>query len=340
MNGLQHWSRRVLRSIFQGAKAGTLREMVRALPKDAIAAIDAPVFINKAEAAEQMEDTERVLGVEINGDARAYPLSILSVHQVVNDIVGGVPVVVTWCPLSYAGIVYRRVVMDRILSFGVSGGILRNVVTIYDRETETYWNQLTGKGLSGPLCSLILVAIPAVNTMWEEWSSGYPFAFTLSKAGSPYGQYDEDHMSAYYYSERTGIRHPVHRDNRLLHKAQIVGINYIGGAVAYPVALLEKARVIHDTLVSEPIVIFHTQDFGTSIVFSVRVENCALSFYEFAGRYYDEQTNSQWSPVTGIAVSGPLRGQRLIAIPGTTAFWFAWVDHFPETRVYNLGMLN
>ena len=340
LNGLQHLSRRVMRRVFQGRKAATLREMVRVLPKDAIWAIDVPVFIDKTEAVEQMDDTERILGVEINGDARAYPLSILSVHEVVNDTVGGIPVSITWCPLSYSGIVYKRVVIDRVLSFGVSGGILRNVVALYDRETDTFWNQLTGDAFSGPLCGIKLEAIPAVNAMWEEWCSGYPFTQTLSKARSPFGHYDEDHMSDYYCSEKTGIRAPAHHDTRLPNKAQIVGINGNGGAVAYPIDLLEQARVIHDTLEDLPIVIFHTRDFGTSRIFSARIETYTLSFHELAGKYYDLQTNSHWSPLTGIAMSGPLKGQKLSAVPGTTAFWFAWADHFPDTRVYNLGILN
>lgn len=340
LNGLQHWSRRVMRRIFQSENVGTLREMVRVLPKDAIAAIDAPVFITQAEAVEQMHDTERILGLEINGDARAYPLSILSVHQVVNDTVGGIPVAVTWCPLSYSGIVYKRVVIDRILSFGLSGGVLRNVVTLYDRETETYWNQLTGDAFCGPLCGIQLKAVSTVNMMWEEWCSGYPSALTLSKAASPYGHYEEDHMSDYYCSEKTGIRPPAHKDTRLPYKAQIVGIHGTGGAVAYPMDLLKKARIIHDTLEDLPIVIFHTRDFGTSRVYSARADNYTLTFYEQDGSYYDLQTNSHWSPVTGNALSGPLRGQRLTAIPGTTAFWFAWADHFPETRIYKLSLLN
>ncbi|MDW7650217.1 MAG: DUF3179 domain-containing protein [Bacillota bacterium] len=302
-------------------------------------AIDIPVFLKGNQALLQMRDNERVVGVEINGEARAYPLNILSVHEIINDTVGGEPIAVTWCPLSYSAVIYRRAIIDRALSFGISGGILRNTMVMYDRQTDSYWNQLTGTAFSGPLSGHTLRAVPSVLTSWAAWHSLYPASMTLSKAGSPYRHYEDDHMSDYYCSNKTGIRQPARKDDRLPAKELIMGIPTTG-SVAYPFSLLRESQLIHDNAGENSVVVFFDRASDTARAYSAVSDGFALSFYEQNGKFFDYQTTSLWSPLSGRAVKGPLRNRGLMPLTGITAFWFAWADHYPETNVYKLPAIN
>jgi hypothetical protein len=330
---LRQISRRVLQRIFTEEKM-RLRDMIRVLPRESIPAIDNPIFDNSDEVF-GIRDTERVLGLQIHGDCRVYPFSILSVHQVVNDVVGGVPVAVTWCPLSYSAVVYRRDIGGRPLTFGVSGSILRNVMVIYDRETGSYWNQMTGDCFNGALSGITLQAVPLLHTTWEQWSSVCPDSRVLSKKKSPYGHYEEDHMGDYYRSGKTGIRQPTHRDHRLPEKEIILGVPAKPARV-YPFTLLEAARVLHDQMDNESVVAFFLPESHTAALFRAEIDGYVLSFFEAGGSYFDYRTGSCWSPVNGLAISGPLQGKQLQPVVSLTAFWFAWADHFPKTEVYSL----
>lgn len=337
MGLLQQVSRNVMR---RWAGVINLRGMVSVLPADAIPSIDSPVFISATEASRGMEPTERVLGVEINGEARAYPVNVLTVHEIVNDHVGGIPVCVTWCPLSYAGIVYLRVVADTLLSLGGSGKILRNSMVMYDRNTGSLWNQLSGVSFSGPLSGFTLQPVPSSLTTWQSWVREYPATVVLSKEDSPYGQYDEDHMTDYYSSEKTGIRNPAHSDRRLFNKEIVFGTVIEGKPVVYPVPLLKKATVIHDETEAGPVVVFWDTPSETARLYQAALNKTPLTFYEQENTILDYQTNSTWSRLTGRATGGPLKGGTLTALPATTAFWFAWADHFPNTRVYSLPTVH
>ncbi|MBT3791279.1 MAG: DUF3179 domain-containing protein [Alphaproteobacteria bacterium] len=129
-------------------------------PKDGIPSIDNPLFVPLAEAT-QYAETEPVIGLSINGDARAYPLQILMWHEIVNDTVGGVPVSITFCPLCNAAIVFDRRLDGRTLEFGTTGKLRRSDLVMYDRQTETWWQQFLGQGIAGELNGKVLKTIPS-----------------------------------------------------------------------------------------------------------------------------------------------------------------------------------
>lgn len=334
MSALSQLSRRVFQRLFAGGR-NRQREMVRVLPEDAIRAIDEPVFEKPWEAC-LMTGQDRVIGLKIQGDVRAYPLNILSVHEIVNDVVGGVPVCVSWSPLSYSAAVYRRTVIDRPLTFAVSGSLLRNVQVMVDRETGTYWNQLSGDAFSGTLSGVMLEPVPAVLTTWQQWLAAWPSTEVLSKTKSPYGHYEEDHMTDYYRSEKTGIRPPASRDERLPVKEIILGTATEGAARVYPFPLLKSAVVLHDNAGGSPVVVFFDPESQSAQLYEAKVDGFALSFYEKNGAVFDANTGSRWSSVSGQALQGPLQGKTLQQLPSITAFWFAWADHFPDTTIYAL----
>lgn len=339
MNPLRQLSRRVINRIVSGATLRGRRDMVSVLPRDAIQALDAPLFVKPAQTR-QMTAQERVIGVELGGEAKAYPINILSVHEIVNDVIGGEPVVITWSPLSFSAMVYRRRVVDRPLLFGGSGAILRNVLVMYDRQTETYWNQLTGDAFAGPLAGIRLESLPSLLTSWGGWLRAFPASQVLSKENSPYEHYEEDHMHDYYCSAATGIRDPAHKDDRLAAKEVILGVGGDNNAVAYPLSLLRQTKVLHDDVNGEACVAFYAEKSHTATFFSATVAEYTLTFYERSGMFYDYQTGSCWSPLTGGVLHGPLVGKQLQPISVATSFWFAWADHFPETKVYSLPAIN
>lgn len=119
--------------------------MFRSLAKDGIPATFDPEFITVEEAASQMKDGDLVIGLSINGEHHAYWTAFLGNHEIVNDVVGGVPVAVTWCPLCFTSMVFAREIDGRELTFGVSGMLIMNNLVMDDRQTDTLWSQLIGE---------------------------------------------------------------------------------------------------------------------------------------------------------------------------------------------------
>ena len=119
-------------------------------PKDGIPPVDDPKFVHVSEA-KGLGEREPVIGLVINGDARAYPLRILVWHEIVNDTVGGVPVAVTYCPLCNTALVFDRRLEGRVLDFGTTGKLLKSNLVMYDRQTESWWQQFLGEAIVGEL---------------------------------------------------------------------------------------------------------------------------------------------------------------------------------------------
>jgi len=139
-------------------------------PKDGIPSIDAPRFVPVAEMHE-LAATEPVIGLEINGEARAYPLRILIWHEIVNDTVGDVPVVVTYCPLCNSAVVYDRRVAGQAVEFGTTGKLRNSDLVMYDRTTESWWQQFLGEAIVGTRTGYRLQAIPARLESWERFAA-------------------------------------------------------------------------------------------------------------------------------------------------------------------------
>ena len=129
-------------------------------PKDGIPSIDAPRFAAASEAG-GLAATEPVISFRIDGDARAYPLRVLIWHEIVNDTVGGVPVAVTYCPLCNSAVVFDRRLDGRTLDFGTTGKLRNSDLVMYDRQTESWWQQFTGTGIVGSMTGKVLKALPA-----------------------------------------------------------------------------------------------------------------------------------------------------------------------------------
>lgn len=209
-------------------------------PKDGIPALTDPAFI-PAEKAEFLTDHDRVVGLIVKGQAKAYPIKILNWHEVVNDSIGKKPVAVTWCPLTRSAVAFDRQVDGEVLEFGVSGLLYNSNVAMYDRNHSGLWSQLKMGGLTGKLSSQALKELPAVVTTWEDWQKRHPQTLVLSPKTGYQRNYHRDPYQSYHTSRETMF--PVKsRDARLAPKDLVIGLKIKGVTKAYPLAIIHESR--------------------------------------------------------------------------------------------------
>lgn len=318
-------------------------------PKDGIPAIDAPKFVSVSDADAWLKPNEPVILVEQNGDARAYPLQILTWHEIVNDTVGGVPVIVTFCPLCNTAIAFERTVNGRVLDFGTSGRLRYSNLVMYDRPTETWWQQATGEAIIGELVGTQLNFVPASIIAWSDFKNAQPNGQVLSRdtghsrpyGRNPYVGYDDVNNPPFLYR---GPKTP----GQLPPVARVLTLDLNGEAVAYPYDVLQKVQVINDMVGGKPLVVFWKagtasaldadsiaggRDVGAGAAYSRELDGDTLAFKPDGGRIVDAQTGSAWN-VLGQAVDGKLKGTQLTPIVAVNHFWFSWAAFKPETRVY------
>ena len=317
-------------------------------PPDGIPAIDRPAFVGPLGAAAWMAPKEPVLALEIKGDARAYPLQILMWHEIVNDVVGGVPVTITFCPLCNAGIVFERVVNGTMLDFGTSGKLYKSDLVMYDRQSHSLWAQMEGRAIVGTYAGTRLKLIPANTISFEDWRATHPAGKVLSRdtghsrnyGVNPYQSYDQPQLGPFLFRGELDPRRPP--------KERVVGIKLGEAARAYPWPMLAERRVVHDRLGDHDLVILYqpgtlsalddeeikrSRAVGATGTFSRVVDGRTLTFEPTAEGFRDRETGSTWT-LLGHAVKGPLARRRLTAVPHVDAFWFAWAAFNPATSVY------
>jgi hypothetical protein len=317
-------------------------------PKDGIPSIDDPSFVSPEDAYRWIDPQEPVIALAINGAARAYPLQILTFHEIVNDRLGGVPVAVTFCPLCYSAIVFKRTVEGDPVEFGVSGMLRKSDLVMYDRKTETLWQQFSGKAILGDLTGKTLERVPSQIVSFAQFTSAYPEGAVLSRdtgydrpyGRNPYAGYDDVDKKPFLFRGE--------EDGRLPPMEKVVAISLGDVDKAYPHRVTKEQRVIHDTVNDQPIVVWHddgavsaldqrtirqSKVVGSTGVFDPRVDGRVLHFRYENGQFVDDETGSTWS-ITGRAMSGPLKGRQLERVGHGDYFAFAWFAFKPDTVVY------
>ena len=318
-------------------------------PRDGIPPIDQPKFIENQLAAQWLKPNDPVIALEINGDARAYPLQILTWHEIVNDVVGEIPVTITFCPLCNSAIVFKRNHQGITYDFGTSGLLRHSDLVMYDRQTESLWQQFTGEAIVGVMTGEQLMMIPSGLIGFEQFQAAYPAGKILSKetgysreyGRNPYPGYDDIRNNPFLF------RDPL--DERLPAMARVVTVSDGKYHNAYPVELLEKLGVIHHQLGNQAVVIFHQDgvssaldttriangdDVGATGVFVPLVGKQELTFIKERG-FVDEQTGSHWN-IIGQAILGPLKGKQLERLVHADQFWFSWGAFRPDTLIYQV----
>ena len=315
-------------------------------PPDGIPAIDRPKFL-AADYVDFLEDEEPVLAIEIGDDARAYPLQVMTWHEIVNDTVDGVPVAVTYCPLCNTAVAYDRRLGDRVLDFGTSGMLYNSALVMYDRQTESLWSHFTAEGIVGHLAGQELEVYPVAIVAWADWREAHPDGLVLSRdtghdrdyGSNPYPGYDDIDSPAFLFEGEV--------DGRLAAKERVIGIERGGEAVAVRADELAEAGVVEveiggDTLVVwldpgtasalDSPVLAEGRDVGATGVFVPVVDGQELTFERTDAGFVDDQTGSRWN-VLGDALDGPLAGRALEPVVHVDTFWFAWGAFQPDTHI-------
>ena len=319
-------------------------------PPDGIPSIDDPSFVSASDV-DFLEENEPVLAVTVNGEARAYPVQIMTWHEIVNDTVGGLPVAVTYCPLCNSAVVYDRRLDDRILEFGTSGLLLNSSLVMYDRQTETLWSHFTGAGIVGELTGEELDTLPAATVAWSTWRDANSDGLVLSRdtgfdrayGRNPYPGYDDVNSQPFLFDGEV--------DGRYTAMTRIVGIERDGEALGVPLASLQETGVVESELAGDALVVFWTpgtasaldgfevaegDDVGATGVFIPDADGQTLTFSATEGgadqSFVDAETSSTWN-VLGQAIDGPLAGTQLEALPHVDTFWFAWSAFQPDGAI-------
>jgi len=299
-------------------------------PKDGIPSIDNPKFTKTSEA-QFMSDFDTVIGIEINGQAKAYPLFVLVWHEIVNDHIGGVPIAVTYCPLCYTNQVFERVIKGQEVEFGTSGKLYNSNLVMYDRLTDSQWSQALGQAITGELVGQELKTIPFDVIFWRDWKNIHPDSLVLTTDTGHIRTYGTDPYGDYYTNSQ--IIFPVENiDDRMHPKEIILGFNEQGTYKAYKQFDVEFNKIINGEINGKKILLI-SEFPGNTRAFDRSLDEKFLEFNYSENKLKDSDTESEWN-YEGIAISGPLEGTKLTRISFSPGFWFEWVAFHPDTLVY------
>lgn len=331
-----------------------LDEFTALMKPDGIPPIDDPKFMSIEKAKEVFFEHEPVIAIEADGEAKAYPLSILMFHEIVNDKVGDEYLAITYCPLCNAAMVFDRkneikgeeVIMD----FGVSGMLRNSDMVMYDRQTESWWQQFIGEALVGELTGMSLDIYPSMLISLEKFAESYPNGVVLSTdtgddfeyGKNPYVNYDniENKQPRFFKGEV---------DERLPAMERIINIRANGEHKIYPISIIQKEEVINDRFHDQFVVFFYdhgmtsvldendikkSKKIGSVTVFEPIVNDKKLTFKKKKGEFIDKETESTWD-ITGKCIEGELKGESLYPIIHGNHFAFAWFAFQPECEIYD-----
>jgi len=305
------------------------------VPLDGIPAIDDPESV-PADLARFMRDTDTVFGVSLGGERRAYPVKVLSWHELLNDTVGGQPMTLSFCTLCGSGILYSAVDEDgKRLTFGTSGLLYRSNKLMFDRATLSLWSNLTGEAVVGQRAeeSARLRMLPMTLTRWDVWRQRYPDTSIMRPDPAAAQRTGYRYVEGAADQARAGVEFPVWRQSDALERnARVYALTINGEAKAYPLEKLRVERLVNDTVG------------GLDIVLVLDPESDAVRAYERGGLSFDTPGDGPlrtlraadgttwWIAEEGLAPEGD--GDLLPRVPGHAAFWFGWYAFYPETAVY------
>jgi hypothetical protein len=322
-------------------------------PPDGIPPIDHPRYVSIAQAARFLAPSEPVIAVQLGGRARAYPLQILIWHEIVNDTLGGVPIAVTYCPLCNSAIVFDRRAAGRTLTFGTTGNLRDSDLVMWDRRTQSWWQQFSGQAIVGSLAGTQLKALDSQTLSFADFRTRYPQGDVLSRNTGfqrPYGQ------NPYEGYDRVPTARPFdyggRLDPRLPPVERVESITLGHDTVVVPFSALSMHPVVPVTVGGVPAVVLFdprvlspldelriadSREVGAAAAFDRGLGGRTLDFRASgSGLMTDAQTGSVWD-ITGRAITGPLRGAQLRRLHDLNAFWFAVAAFLPHARLVALG---
>ncbi len=341
--------------------------------RDCIPSIDGPQFETSVEANSWLKPSDLVVSVTHNNITKAYPVKILNWHEIVNDDFNGVFLAITYCPLCNSSLVFRKPIVDgRPLQFRVSGRLYKSDLVMYDRQTASFWSQIEGRAIIGPLAGQRLEYVPTEMMTWQKWQALHPVAWVLARPtfqtavggqppqpkpeapatsrGRPGGpqiidpstgatldqnflrDYNTDPYSWYKTDDANTFGTPFD-DERLSAKTTIWGLELNNAAKAYLPEAVARFGALNDEVGGQPVLVWWESERAIVKFFDRRLEGHTRTFIRRDGQLIDTETQSIWN-AEGRAESGPLDGRQLRQLPGIPAFWFAWLAFHPKTKLY------
>jgi hypothetical protein len=288
--------------------------------------------------------------LDLGGTANAYPLQILIWHEIVDDKIAGRPVAVTYCPLCNSTVAFSREVKGRALDFGTTGNLRNSDLVMYDRQTESWWQQLTADAVVGELTGTKLEVLPSQILSWGQFRRLHTHGEVLSRdtgydrpyGSNPYLGYDQPDSQPYL------LQHKV--DDALPPKERVAAVRTgDGSAVVYPFSRLARDAPVNDVIDGRPVVVMFEPDVrspldsttigggrqvGAAAVYERTVDRRTLTFRPGSAHreVRDRETGSTWD-LSGRAIAGPLAGARLRQLPHDDQFWFALAAFFPDADI-------
>jgi hypothetical protein len=282
-----------------------------------------PPSVPAAEA--RLRDDEIVIGVVAGGAARAYPVNLMwkPENEVLNDTLGGKAVAATWCPIAHSAVVYDRT--PEGLELGAIG-LEKGVFILYDRQTGSWWSQVTGRGVRGTGLGHSLTKRPSTLTTWGLWRRLHPGTTVFVDPSLP---------GRRRFTEESLSRITQAGGGPVLNEDLVVAVEGASNSRAYLLRRLAQEHLVNDVVDGTPIVVLLAEDGVTARVLQRTGGGRILTFAPLAGdRLKDAETGSTWDALTGRATAGPLAGQELGEMVFTSALWYAWRSHRPGTTLW------
>jgi hypothetical protein len=319
-------------------------------PRDIIPPIDDPQFEAIGAADEWLEDREPGVLLEVGGDARFYPIRILTLHEIVNDVISDQPVVVTYCPLCNTATAFDPTNDGVVARFGVSGLLRNSDLVMWDDQTQSLWQQITGEAIVGELAGQRLQFFGSSMVRWADFKASFPdgralsrdTGFNLPYGINPYQGYSGRAAPFPFFQGEIDPRYPA--------LERVVGVTIGEDSRAYPFSVIAQERAVNDEIAGTPVVVLwgaeDTADaldsgsitegvaIGTGVAYERTVNGRVLTFTANGDdTFTDAETGTTWN-LLGIALDGELAGSRLETATHRNEFWFAWGAFFPDAGVY------
>lgn len=281
--------------------------------------------------AASIDKNKLVIGIVVNGEAKAYPIQLIGYHHQVVDTVGSEPVMITYCTVCRTGRVYSTLVQGKHESFRLIGMDHFNAV-FEDKTTNSWWQQATGKAIAGPLKGAALKEIPSRQLTIDAWMREYPNSMVMA----PDPLYDERYFRLEDYDRGTMQSSLVKRDHRPWErKSWVIGVKNEFSSVAYDWSELVQKRMIQDSLATLPILLALETDTTSFHVYDRRINGAVLQFDTniVSNNFTDRGTSSTWN-MDGLCIEGPLKGQQLTRVQAYNEFWHSWQTFQPNAKKY------
>lgn len=317
-------------------------------PPDGIPSIDDPRFVPVSEV-DWLADAEAVLALKAGGEARAYPLRIMIWHELVNDVVGGVPVTVSYCPLCNSAVAYDRRLGPHVLDFGTSGRLLNSSLVMYDRQTESLWAHFTGQAIIGYLAGAELDLVPVQTVSFDAFREAHPDGAVLSlETGYPgyAGRYGQNPYVGYDDPDGTPFLYRGPTDDRLAPMTRVLAVRGDGPAAAIPLDVLRREGVVSFAAQGRDLIALYApgavsaldtadvaegRDVGSTGVFLAEVDGRPVTLEPTGDGTFADAADGSVFDVLGRRRSGS--GSDLTPVEHLDTFWFAITAFDPETEI-------